>query len=1197
MTTNLPQLPRCCRIAFLLLLYIALSAQAFAQAGRGGINGTVTDPTGAIIPGAKVVVLSHSTGISQSTVSSAAGIYSFVSLTPGAYTVTASHDGFETVAQGNVTVSVDQVSAVNIALRVGAVNEVVTVTTSTDLAETSNSTVGQLISSDVIDRVPLLTRDVFQLVQLSAGVNPANGTPNSSDTGAIFNSRPGADVSTYTINGALQGSVYYMLDGSPLGIAENNAASIIPAFQVPEDGVDEYRVETQNTPATYESGGAGVISLASKAGGNTFHGDGFVYIRPNAMAANDYMNKLNNPGSSAPDYYRYQEGGSFSGPILHKKLFFFADYEATQQKQFDGGGTFTVPTDPERAGDFSGDSYTIYNPLAPDNADGTRQAFSGNKIPSGNLNAIALKFAAQFPEPNSAGTGPYHIGNYYLPGLDPYNAQKFDIRTDWYQSEKQRIFGRFSFDRLFFSNFNFFKSMWDANYYQNVTNGRNVLLADDLTLTPTSMLQLRYSFTRHYENQGGDPRQTGFDITTLGFPQALAQEELYKTLPIISFGNFTSMIGGTANWNTFLFASENSDASATYTNVLGKHEIDLGIEYQKKFMNIGQPPSPSGLYGFDDTATSSTALADDGSDFAAFLLGMGQVPGAESYNFTKDIFAAEANPYYAAFAQDVFHVTHALTLTVGLRWDIFGGRTERHNRLEYFNPNLAYSSNGVSLTGAEQFASGGNRDPFTTNLGNLGPRVSLAWQAVPHLVVRGGGGIYYGPSAQMVANPSLNSDGFSTVTNWNPTQFNADGNTIFNSSSDCVNNGDVNGCYSLGNPFPEGVVQLTGSSLGPETNLGGTLNTVLHSQRTMTTYNFNFGLEYEFPHQTILSAAYVGSRGLFLPLGGVDLNQLSLQTIQQYGAGLCVTGDPSCMVANPWEAILPSTNAYYGSATVPQWMALQPFPQFGNGNYGAGNGVMVHAYPGGDSEYSSLQTKLEKRMTSHFTTLATFTWGKIVTDDGAPPLGFVGYHGNGAPQDWQNLKLEHSISAQDVKYQFNWQASYDLPIGKGRWINLHGAADEALGGWTINTIAYLSTGVPIAAPNGTENLYFAQRVDQICDPAKGAPHTPTMWFNYSCFAQPASPFVAGTAPAFLSHVRTDGAHDLDVSLYKNLSLGGERTLRLEVSSYNVTNSVQFGYPNVLWNPSPTADNMAGFGQITSDANLPRQFQFGARFNF
>ena len=1184
-------------IAF--LLFLSCSAAVLAQAGRGGISGLVTDPSGAVVPAAKVVALNHATGISQSTVSTGAGLYSFVSLTPGDYQLTANAPNFETVVRDHVTVSVDQVSSVNIALPVGKVSEVVTVTQTTDLVDTDNSTVGQLIDAQTMDRVPLFSRDVFQLVQLSAGVLPANGTPNASDTVGIFYSRPEADVSTYTINGSLQGNVYYMLDGSPIGIAENNSATVIPAFQVPEDGVDEYRVETQNTPATYQSGGGGVISLVSKSGGEKFHGDAFVYLRPNALAANEYFFKLNNPGVGTPDFHRYQEGGAISGPILRKKLFFFGDYEATQQVQYDGGGSFTVPTLAERTGDFSADSFTIYNPLVPDKDDGTRQPFAGNKIPQADLNPIALEFASKYPAPNHPGVGPYHSVNYTKAGLDPQNAHKFDIRIDWHESEKQNVFGRFSYDRLFFSNANFFGNEYDSFYFQNLTNARNVLFGDDLTLSPTSVLQLRYSFTRHFENQTGNPQQIGVDIASLGFPSSLASQVLYKDLPVFNFGNGTQAIGGTNNYNTFVFASENSDASASYTKSLGKHELAAGVEYMKRYMNVGQPPFPSGQYGFDNTPTSSTTFAGDGSDFAAFLIGMGQTPGSESTNFTKDLFAAESNPYYAFFGQDNFHITHTLTLNVGLRWDIFSGRNERHNRLEYFNPDLNSTVNGVSYTGAEVFAKDGSRSPFHTNLGDIGPRASFAWQPVHKFVVRGGGGIYYGPSTEMVGNASLDSDGFATSSNWDATNYNADGNTIFNSTAGCPNNGSVTGCYSLSNPFPAGLVPLIGSSQGAATYLGSTLTTVLHSPHTLTTYNYNFGLEYELPHQTILSAAYVGSRGLHLPLGSVDLNQLSLETIRQYGTSLCVVPDDTCvMKPNIWKAIQPQTNGNYGLDTVPLWVTLQPFPQFGNGGYGGGNGINVSGYAGGDSEYSSLQAKVEKKMTSHFTTLAAFTWGKLITDDSTPPLGFVGYH-SGSPQDWKNLSLEHSLSSQDVKFQFNWQLSYDLPVGQGRALNLGGVANEVFGGWTVNTVVYLSTGVPIASPTGTGNPYFNQRVNLTCDPGKGAKHSVNQWFNYTCFSEPSDQFSPGTAPAFLGTIRTDGAHDLDVSIYKNFKLPRENNLRLEFSAYNFTNSVQMGYPNVFWDPAEVTDPtvMEGFGAVYGSSNTPRQIQFGAKYTF
>ena len=1220
-------------ISFLFLVVAGILSSAnplLAQPGRGSINGSVTDPTGAAVAGAKLTLQNHATGQTQHATATAAGIYAFISLNPGTYQVSASMTGFQSVSENNVIVTVDQASVVNIALSIGSASETVNVNAENDLMESSNSTVGQLINAETIDRVPLLTRDVYDLVQLSAGVTPANGSPNSSSSNAIVSitsGRPGVDVSSYTINGAIVGSVYYMVDGSPLGIAENNEAAIIPALDIPEDAVDEVRVETQNTPASYQSGGAGVISLVTKSGTNRFHGDVFGIFRPDILSANEYFNKSsqlqNGEANTPPSFHRYQEGGAIGGPILRDKLFFFTDYEATQQQQFDGSNLFTVPTSAERTGDFSADNFTIYDPLLPDFATGpnagTRQPTPGNKI--ANPNPIALKFLSEFPKcnvnPSTCDSSPNGtLNNLYLPGLDPTTAQRFDIRMDWAKSERQRVFGRFSFDRLFTSTYNAFGNMYDLNYAQNVTNGRNLLLADDLTLNSKTVLQLRYSFTRHYENQGGDPSQVGTDITSLGFPAALAAQQVFKLLPFMTFNDVGGGIGGTADYNTLVYASENNDASATLTNIRGKHEISAGFEYMKRLLNVGQPVAPAGSYAFDISATDQTTNSQvGGSDFASFLYGMGTAPGSEenSYpNFTKDLFVAEASPYYAAFLEDTYHPSKTLTITAGLRWDIFGGRTERHNRLEYFNPNITNSADGVAYTGAEVYTNGSHRSPFTTNLGDLGPRLAVTWQPMSHLVVSGGAGFYYGPSTQQPAGAIMDSDGFSSQTQWNATCYNVDQNTVFNGTAGCAGAAanspapSTTGIYSLSNPFPNGVVPLIASPSGLANNLGTTLNTVLHSQRTPTTYNFNFGLEYELPNQVIVSAAYVGSRGLFLPFATVDLNQLDLGTIQKYGSSLCITAAPNCVTApNQWAGIQPSTNANYGSPTVPLWVALQKYPQFGDGSYGSGNGVVAHGYPAGDSEYSSLQTKLQKRLTKHFTSLASFTWAKLITDDGNPPLGFVGAH-LGVAQDWHNLNYEHSVSPQDVKYQFTAQASYDLPIGAGRALDLHRVGNAVLGGWTTNGIFYLSTGVPIASPLVAGNpSYFNQRPDLTCDPSKGAPHTAATWFNFNCFAMPSSPFVAGNAPAYLDHVRTMGADDVDLTIYKSFLLGGERRLRLEASSYNVANRAQLGAPGtpsiteVLAPTAPGTQNpyAQAFGQINATVNAPRQFQFGARFNF
>jgi hypothetical protein len=1238
------------------ILIVLTAMAAFAQAGRGSVSGTVTDPTGAVVPAAQVSLLNPSTGVALHTVTNSAGFYTFLSLNPGTYQVTASHEGFVTITQSKVTVNVDQVTAANITMKVGAETQKVTVTEGVSLVEPSNSTVGSLIPAEAIDRVPLISRNVYDLVQLSAGVNAVNGSPNSSDSMESIQNisvgRPGVDVSADTINGSIVGSVYYMLDGSPIGIAENNAAAIIPAMNIPEDGVEEVRVETQNTPASYQSGAAGVISLVSKTGTNRLHGDVFGIFRPNVLSANDYFNKyselsLGQP-NTPPEFHRYQEGGAIGGPIKKNKLFFFGDYEDTQEMQFEGLKTYSVPTSAERTGDFSNflnnvangapAPIVIYDPTQPDQPDGTRTPFPGNIIP--NPNPIGLLFLSNmpkcnYPNPSTCDQATYDVSpNFALPGLDPFNAHRFDVRVDWAKSERQRIFSRFSYDKLIFSTANVFPSPgWDPDYALNVTNGRNILVADDLTLNSSTVLNLRYSFTRHYENQGGPPSYSSINLTdlgsvngaTAGFPAALAAQEVFKQLPFVVFGDLSgssdgySGVGGTADDNIFKYASENSDANAAITKIWRKHEFSTGFEWMKRYLNVGQPAAPAGAYEFDISATDQcNACAVGGSDFASLLVGMaadpnGPNPETNFYpNFTKDVFAAESNPYYATFFEDTYHASKSLTITAGVRWDIFGGRNERFNRQEYFNPTATNSVNGDSYTGAEVYVNSSNRSPFTTNLHDFGPRLAFAYQPVAHFVIRAGAGIYYGPSTHNVGAAFINTDGFASQTTWLGTCYNSDGNTVYNGTSCGVNTGSATdvftGAYSLSNPFPTppgttgGIIPVfTTAPPGLANNLGIPLHSVLQSQRTPAVYNYNFALEYELPHQVVVTVGYVGSRGLFLPLGSVDLNQLDLGTIAANGNSLCITNDPSCStLPNPYAAL---PGAFAGMSTVPPWFLLQKFPQFGNGTYGAGNGVNITGYPAGDSEYSSLQTKVQKRLTDHFTTLATFTWGKLMTDDGNPPLEFVGSH-NGSAQDWRDLQYEHSISPQDVKYQFNGQVSYDLPVGKGRIVNLHGPSDAILGGWTVNGIVYLSTGVPINSPSsGTSPAFFNQRADMVCNPAHGAPHTVTNWFNINCFVQPGTenggavnPFVPGTAPDYLDNVRTRGARDLDLSIYKTIKFTETKALRFDISGYNMTNYAQYGYPSV---PSivGAVQQSLPFGLIISNVNTPRQFQFGARFTF
>jgi len=1157
---------------FICLIVAAWAASlAFGQAGRGRITGLITDPSGAAVPAATIKLLNPATGVTQTAQTTGSGLYSFSSLNPGTYNVTVSKKGFATLVQKSVAVQVDQTTAVNLTLKPGAVHQVVTVTSSAPLTATTNATVGQLISEQTIQRVPLVDRDVFKLVQLSPGITPINGAVNNVE----FNQRPGADVSGFSINGLPQGTLTYLEDGAPLTIAENNLGAMIPAMIPPLDSIQEYRVETSNVPATTQSFGTGVLSLVSKSGTNKFHGSGFFYGRPNFWAANDPFVKASQleagQPNQAPNFHRYQWGASIGGPIKHDKVFFFGDYEGTTQRSLDTA-SYTVPTMAERGGDFSADSFTVYNPFNV--VGGARQPFANNVIPGNMINPIAQKMAQFYPKPNQAGVGPYHVRNFYASGLDPDDEQKFDIRLDDNLSERQHIFGRFSFARLKFGNANLYGNMWNPNTYQNITNDRNVLLADDLSLTSNTLLQLRYSFTRHYENQTGDPQQVGFDMTSLGFPSSLAAQSVYADIPMIDFtdwGGFTANLGSEP-WTTFRFASMDHDFIAALSTIKGRHNLHMGGEYMIQLMNVGQPVAPSGWYAFDNTATSSSTWAGNGSDFASFLLGMGSAPGNEwQPAWSKDIFAAEKNPYYGLYIQDDWHVNNKLTLNLGLRWDVFGGRNERYNRLEWFNPTVQYKVNGVNLKGGEQFVNPG-ATPYATNYGNIAPRFGLAYHPSSKLVVRGGFGIFYGPSSHMVASAETNSDSFQTNTTWAATTTDAYGNSVM--------------LNPLGDPFPNGVLQPTNGTLGLATNLGNALATVLRNSHDPTAYNFNFGVEYQLPAEFVASAAWVGSRGLYIPTG-YDLNQLSLQQIAKYNTSL------GNSVPNPYvNAITDPTSPIYQSPTIPLWESISSYPQFTSG--GPNAGVGISAGPLVDSIYHSVQLKLQKRMTKHFSTLVSFMGGKMI-DNGNNLLSFIGQH-SGGPQDWRNLYLERSLDPQDVSHWFTWQASYDLPIGSGRALNLRGhRANFWLGGWTINSVLSVGSGVPILVSGSFPNQsqWFSQRPNLTCDAAAGAQHTAAQWFLPNCYAAPASPFVAGTAPRTLPDVRSDGTHNLDASLSKDFRFNERMRLQFQLSVFNFTNSVQLGIPDANWNPN----NLASFGQISYAASQPRQFQFGLRFTY
>ena len=470
-------------------------------------------------------------------------MYSFVSLTPRIYVVTVSQKGFESVAQNNVLVTVDQVTTANIALRRNVAETVVTGTT--ELVDTTNSTVGQLIDSAAIDRVPLLTRNVFDLVQLSAGVTPANGAPDSSSSQAIVKAsraeHPGIDVSSYTFDGTGWDRFTICSTAALVGVAPTRHRPVSRPWRFPRMAWKSSGSKPGRLPASYQSGGAGVISLASKnPAAEEFHGDGFAVSA--GCPCRQYFNKqsqlLAGMRNQTPAFHRYQEERDSNGrPIVHKKLFFFADYEYTDEELFDGSSIFTVPTTAERTGDFSNNSYTIYNPLLIPTK---QQVFCRqhtyqpyNRVPA--LNPIAVTLYAFAPKCSVIrllrGGYSNHLGN--APGLDPITAHHSTLAwtTTRAKSSASSPASRMPGRPWRGSTPSTTNGM---DYAQNVADGREFHHWGRLHHDPTlRFFGCTLLFTRHYEAQGATlklvPTSPSWNLTHRSLREA------YKILPNVFF--------------------------------------------------------------------------------------------------------------------------------------------------------------------------------------------------------------------------------------------------------------------------------------------------------------------------------------------------------------------------------------------------------------------------------------------------------------------------------------------------------------------------------------------------------------------------------------------------------------------------------------------------------------------------------------
>lgn len=1125
-----------CR-TYLLLILAGLLAIAQVQP-VGTVDGTVLDATGAALAGVKVTLKNVDTGISRDTQTNENGNFFFPLVNPGRYEASVEKAGFKKGVQ-EVTVRTGIRSTADFNLQLGQVTDSVQVTGESPLLETSTSSVSRNINQRAVQDMPLLARNVLMLVNLAPGIT--NNSPTGSSTGLID-----IDSVSYTsASGANNRTNEFLMDGIPNNVSDRVA--YIPSV----DDVEEFTVSTNALDAEYGHGGGMYVNVVTKGGTNAFHGNVYEFLRNDKLNANNFF--ANRNGARRPVFRFNQFGLTAGGPIVKNKTFWFFNFEGLRQRT-PVAYRFTVPTALQRTGDFSqtfnvaGAPFQIADPLTT-SPTGVRTLFPGARIPASRLNAVSRAVIARYPAANLPGDNNTGANNYFSQVPAPYDGENYSVRIDQ-NLKSHRIFGRWSTNQGFPGT----PTPWDIGEGGvGALEGNNraqtsIGLSDIYTVTPSLVITAQAGFTR-WTQQGTHPT---FDQSTIGISPSLINQMQQKIFPRFNIADSYYIGASEGQWyehtNTFSF---NFGVSKN----MGSHNMKFGFQTQVKQNNSQGAQRPGGEYNFDRAFTQPNAFTPGnnlGNGIASFLLG---TPSSGLLNLRAA--TAPQSPFYGWYFQDDFKVTSKLTLNFGLRYDLMLGITERYNQnnlgfdLVSANPieaaaKTAYAANPIpelsaanfNVKGGLFFATKDNRRNVVADKTNWQPRIGLAYRVFPKTVIRTGYGIFYSGWWQ----PFVNATGFSAQTDMVTT---LDGGLTPNDT--------------LSNPFPNGFVQPTGAALGLRTLLGQTLSPYDYSRKNIRNDRWSFGFQHEVRRNLQFEVNYVGQRApnLIASTGAGDSGKVinagwngSGGTFDQkyYGLGTRL----NARVPNPFLGLIPAPSALAGS-TITVAQLLNPYPAFGN--------INLNRSPGGTSHYHSLQVTATQRLAAGATIQAAYTFSKQIET-----LRYI------EPSDPAPSKM---IGQFDNPHRFSSGIVYEVPVPK----NLNAVAKKLAGGWQWSAMYIYQTGAAVALP-------FA--VATGTNPKLDNP-TITNWFNGASMTV-APAFTARRNPYFWTGLRVPTINNWDMGFIKNTTFRERFKVQFRTEMINAFNRVWFGGLN-------TGITAATYTQLTSQANQPRNIQFGLKLSF
>jgi hypothetical protein len=1150
---------------------------AWAQTPTGTLQGVITDETGGVIPGAKVLITNSETNETKELKTDALGRYVQPFLLPATYIITVEAQGFKKLRQENVKLDVAQNRSVDLRLSVGQVTEQVEVLATAPALETNTSTVGQVIENKRIMDLPLNGRSVFALANLTPGVNPTGGgaTPHM---GGARNA-----ISEVQIDG--------MTDIAP----ENNIGINNRVYEPQVDSVEEFTVQVNALAAEYGRFGGGVINVVTKSGTNAFHGTAYDYLRNSKMDANNFFN--NRAGRGKGVFKRNQWGGTAGGPVKipglydgKDKTFFFFGIETTNSRSL-SVYTGTMPIDDWRRGDFSnlrnasGQAITIFDPTTVRESPAgsgqyIRDPFPGNRIPSGRIDPVAANVVKYWPTPNTAPTNQYTFANNFTnSGSAPSNSTRMDIRGDHNFRDNWRMFLRVSRQWGDGTPFNGFGNVaTSSGDGPNTNTSTNISMDHTVSFSPTLIANFRFGYGRLTYNRL--PFSNGMDLAGLGFPSNLvsaAAREGFE-FPRFDFDSGHASLGQ-AGWTRFWHAPSVQSSTAALTKVLPRHTLKWGGEYRALFINFGQSGYPSSQYSFNRGWTQreiNTSNAVEGYALASFLLGL-----SGSGQMTHDPIPASKSSYFAGYMQDDWRITSKLTLNIGLRYEVDRPRTERWDRYTVWDWSLPSPIAGKvpasgcadcgDLRGAMLLMDAKNRRQVPADSNNWGPRFGFAWNALSKTVIRGGWGITYAPSPLQAAG----STGAAGMQGYR-------GSTGVNTTFDSMRS-----IYTyLRNPFPDGFNFPPERANGAATELGFSIGeSLFDSARNPFIQQWSFNIQRELPGSMTVEVGYLGNRGWGLVDGdgGQNYSQVDPK-YQSLGTGL------QRLVPNPFYGIITAPTSSLSRQTIEYRQTLRPYSQY--------TSVSSFRKPIANSIYHGFTLRVDKRFSRGLSFLLSYTASKV-RDDSSSAVGFLGPVASSRLNAYDR-RLEWSLSSMDVAQRLVMSYVYEFPFGKGQ--KFFSGAPKGLNllisGWQTNGILTFSSGTPIfitGVSNNTGLSGSGQRPNSTGKSAKISGGTKderlNKWFDTSVFTQPAQ-FTFGNLARTLPDTRNPGIYNTELSFFKNTFFGPEGRLNLQyrVEMFNALNTPQWS--------GPTNGMFAGnFGQISGQAVGPRQIQMALKLIF